>query len=151
MNSSTNEDVRLTNHELLQKAHIPLLAQVLVINTGELVNNFDRSYSFEYYNKQIVDHNNDCLYVSSEELVEIVSANKSSETYQPKQWLYGFYWKISDDADFSKVGIEETLDYTLTNGSIVAYPRHMPIGRYMCLHPPFGYITVEEMNLVRQR
>ena len=121
-----------------------------MVTSGELILNFDRSYAYEYYNKSIIDYNGDCLYVSPEELVEIMSADKSADTYQPKQWLYGFYWKIADDADFSKVGIEETLEYTLTNGSTIAYPRHMPIGRYMCLNPIYGYVTVDEQNLIRQ-
>ena len=88
--------------------------------------------------------------VTPEEYTEILLADKLGDAYQPKQWLYGFYWKISDDADFSKVGLEPTLDYNLANGSTIPYPRHMPVGGYMCLHPTFGYITVEEMNLVRQ-
>jgi hypothetical protein len=143
--------MKITSSEMLQKAGIPLIAQVLVTGRGELVTNFDRSYSLEHYNKVMIDYDGgNCLYVTAEEYTEILLADKLGDAYQPKQWLYGFYWKISDDADFSKVGLEPTLDYNLSNGSTIPYPRHMPVGGYMCLHPTFGYITVEEMNLVRQ-
>jgi len=143
--------MKITSSEMLQKAGIPLIAQVLVTGRGELVTNFDRSYSLEHYNKVMIDYDGgNCLYVTAEEYTEIILADKLGDAYQPKQWLYGFYWKISDDADFSKVGLEPTLDYNLSNGSTIPYPRHMPVGGYMCLHPTFGYITVEEMNLVRQ-
>lgn len=145
------DDVKITSQELLQKAGIPLVAQVLVTDRGELVTNFDRTYSLEYYNKQMVDYDGgNCLYVTPEEYTEILLADKLGDAYQPKQWLYGFYWKISDDADFSKVGLAPTLDYNLSNGSTIPYPRHMPVGEYMCLHQTYGYITVEEMNLIRQ-
>lgn len=142
--------IKLTSIELLQRAGIPLITQVLVVNNGELVTNFDRSYSFEYYNKQMVDYDGgNCLYVTSEEYSELLSAEKLGEDYKPKEWLYGFYWKISEDADFSKVGIDQTFEYKLSNGSSIPYPRHMPIGAYMVLHPIYGYISVEEMNFIR--
>jgi len=146
--SEGETETTMTNHELLNKARIPLIAQVLI--DGELVKQYNRSYSLHYYNNPITDHTGNILYVSTEELAELVSATKIGGDYYPKQWVYGFFWKISEDADFSKIGIAEILNYQLTDGSTIPYPRHMPIGQHLCLHPTYGYTTVEEMNLIRQ-
>jgi hypothetical protein len=39
---------------MLQKAGIPLIAQVLVTGRGELVTNFDRSYSLEHRSIKVI-------------------------------------------------------------------------------------------------
>jgi hypothetical protein len=68
----TKDDIKLTSTELLQRAGIPLITQVLVVSTGELVTNFDRTYAFEYYNKQMVDYDNgNHLFVTPEEYSEV--------------------------------------------------------------------------------
>ena len=145
------EDEEYTNEEKLAFVGIPLRAQVLNVETQELVNDVDRRHPInEMFNVELTDYKSNILYVTAEEMAEIDLALTLGNAYVQKIWLYGHYLKAAPDADFEKYGLPESLNYPLQNNTTTTFPRHMPLGSYSIKDPRFGYITIEELQKIRK-
>ena len=140
----------MTVEEKLNKASIPLLAQVLDIAANTLSNDVDRRTLVDsVYNVDLTGYKSTSISVTLEEASEIETAFRQGEGYQPKTWLYGHFLKASVNADFNKYNMREHLNFPLSNGLTTPYPRHMALGDYVIKHPMLGYITMAESSHIR--
>ena len=95
MNERDNESL-MTVEEKLNKANIPLLAQVLDIASSTLSNDVDRrTLVGPVYNVDLTDYKSNSISVTAEEASEIEIAFRQGEGYQPKTWLYGHFLKTA--------------------------------------------------------
>jgi hypothetical protein len=144
-------DEEYTNEEKLAFVGIPLRAQVLNVETQELINDVDRRSPInDTFNMELTDYKGNTLYVTAEEMAEIDLALIMGDAYVQKIWLYGHYLKAAPDADFEKYGLPESLNFSLKNQTTTTFARHMPVGNYSIKDPRFGYITMEELQKIRK-
>ena len=140
----------MTVEEKLNKASIPLLAQVLDVALKTLSNDMDRRTLVDsVYNVDLTGYKSTSISVTLEEASEIETAFRQGEGYQPKTWLYGHFLKTADNANFNKYNMSEHLNFPLSNGLTTPYPRHMALGDYVIKHPMLGYITMAESSHIR--